>query len=75
MVYVCQCVLVWLMICVGVDVVVGMYFYVCQDIEMIDGKLVIYSLGNFVFDGFSDVDNNIGFILWMMVIVNGVSSW
>ncbi len=64
-----------LMIRAGADAVVGTHPHVRQDTEMIDGKPVIYSLGNFVFDGFSDADNNTGSILWMTVTANGVSSW
>ncbi len=64
-----------LMIHAGADAVVGTHPHVRQDTEMIDGKPVIYSLGNFVFDGFSDPDNNTGSILWMTVSANGVNSW
>lgn len=64
-----------LMIRAGADAVVGTHPHVRQDVELIDGKPVIYSLGNFVFDGFSDADNNTGSILWMTVTVNGVKDW
>jgi poly-gamma-glutamate synthesis protein (capsule biosynthesis protein) len=64
-----------LMIRAGADAVVGTHPHVRQDVELIDGKPVIYSLGNFVFDGFSDTDNNTGSILWMTVGANGVSDW
>jgi len=64
-----------LMIRAGADAVVGTHPHVRQDTEVIDGKPVIYSLGNFVFDGFSDADNNTGSILWMTVTANGVSDW
>ena len=64
-----------LMIRAGADAVVGTHPHVRQDTELIDGKPVIYSLGNFVFDGFSDADNNTGSILWMTVTAAGVSDW
>ncbi|MFG6489127.1 CapA family protein [Roseateles sp. BYS78W] len=64
-----------LMIRAGADAVVGTHPHVRQDTELIDGKPVIYSLGNFVFDGFSDADNNTGSILWMTVTAQGVSDW
>jgi poly-gamma-glutamate synthesis protein (capsule biosynthesis protein) len=64
-----------LMIRAGADAVVGTHPHVRQDTELIDGKPVIYSLGNFVFDGFSDVDNNTGSILWMTVTAAGVRDW
>lgn len=34
----------------GTDLIVGMHPHVVQDAQVIEGKLVIYSLGNFVFD-------------------------
>ena len=34
----------------GADLIIGMHPHVVQDAEIIDGKLVLYSLGNFVFD-------------------------
>ncbi|WP_348063351.1 CapA family protein [Roseateles sp.] len=64
-----------LMIRAGADAVVGTHPHVRQDAEVIDGKPVIYSLGNFVFDGFSDADNNTGSILWMTVTADGVKDW
>ncbi|HSI48895.1 MAG TPA: CapA family protein [Ideonella sp.] len=64
-----------LMIRAGADAVVGTHPHVRQDTEIIDGKPVIYSLGNFVFDGFSDADNNTGSILWMTVSAAGVRDW
>jgi poly-gamma-glutamate synthesis protein (capsule biosynthesis protein) len=34
----------------GTDLIIGMHPHVVQDAQVIDNKLVIYSLGNFVFD-------------------------
>lgn len=34
----------------GVDIIVGHHPHVVQGIEKIDGKMVVYSLGNFLFD-------------------------
>ena len=64
-----------LMIAAGADAVVGTHPHVRQDTELIDGKPVIYSLGNFVFDGFSDAENNTGSLLWMTVGARGVVDW
>lgn len=64
-----------LMIRAGADAVVGTHPHIRQDTEIIDGKPVIYSLGNFVFDGFKDADNNTGSILWMTVTAEGVKDW
>lgn len=64
-----------LMIRAGVDAVVGAHPHIRQATKIIDGKPVIYSLGNVVFDGFSDADNNTGSILWMTVTAAGVKDW
>jgi poly-gamma-glutamate synthesis protein (capsule biosynthesis protein) len=64
------------MIAAGADAVVGTHPHVRQDSEVIDGKPVIYSLGNFVFDGFDDSpDATLGAILWMTVDRFGVRDW
>lgn len=64
-----------LMIRAGADAVVGTHPHLRQDTELIDGRPVVYSLGNFVFDGFSDADNNTGSILWMTLDAQGVVDW
>lgn len=53
------------MIDVGADAVVGGHPHVTQDTETYRGKPIIYSLGNFLFDGFSDAQNNAGWLLQM----------
>jgi hypothetical protein len=63
------------MIEAGADAVVGTHPHVRQDTEEIHGKPVIYSLGNFVFDGFSDADNNTGSVLWLTLSARGVEAW
>ena len=64
-----------LLIDAGADAVVGSHPHVTQDIEIIGGKPVIYSLGNFVFDSFTREDNNTGWLLKMDVSRNGVREW
>lgn len=64
-----------LMIAAGADAVVGGHPHVTQDIEHYQGKPIIYSLGNFLFDGFKDEDNNTGWLLRMDVDRQGVRSW
>jgi poly-gamma-glutamate capsule biosynthesis protein CapA/YwtB (metallophosphatase superfamily) len=64
-----------LMIDAGADAVVGAHPHVVQDTEVYRGKPIIYSLGNFVFDGFSSPDNNTGWVLWMDVSREGVTAW
>lgn len=63
------------MIDAGADAVIGGHPHVTQDIEIYQGKPVIYSLGNFVFDGFTDLDNNTGWLLRMDVDRGGVAGW
>ena len=64
-----------LMIDAGADVVIGGHPHVTQDIEHYRGKPIIYSLGNFVFDGFTDDDNNTGWLLRLDLDNQGVSGW
>jgi poly-gamma-glutamate synthesis protein (capsule biosynthesis protein) len=64
-----------LMIDAGADAVVGGHPHVTQDIEHYRGKPIIYSLGNFVFDGFSDEDNNTGWLLRLELDKEGVRHW
>ncbi len=64
-----------LMIDAGADAVVGGHPHVTQDVEQYRGKPVFYSLGNFVFDSFSDAANNTGWLLRMELDRQGVRSW
>ena len=64
-----------LMIDAGADAVVGGHPHVTQNIEQYKGKPIIYSLGNFVFDGFSDEDNNTGWLLRLELDREGVRRW
>jgi len=62
-----------LMIDAGADAVVGTHPHVVQDVEYHRGKPIIYSLGNFIFDGFDDEDNNTGWVLLLNVDRRGVT--
>jgi len=64
-----------LMIDAGADAVVGTHPHVVQDTETYRGKPIVYSLGNFVFDGFSSLDNRTGWMLFMTVGREGVRQW
>lgn len=63
------------MIDAGADAVVGGHPHVTQDVEQYRGKPIIYSLGNFVFDGFSSADNNTGWLLRLELDRDGVRAW
>ena len=58
----------------GADAVIGGHPHVVQDHEIHKGKPVIYSLGNFVFDGFEDEDNNTGWVVFADIDRRGVVS-
>jgi poly-gamma-glutamate synthesis protein (capsule biosynthesis protein) len=64
-----------LMIDAGADAVVGGHPHVTQNVEQYQGKPIIYSLGNFVFDGFSDKANNTGWLLRLEADHKGVRAW
>lgn len=51
------------MIAAGADAVVGGHPHVTQEIEIYQGKPIVYSLGNFLFDGFDDEDTTTGWAL------------
>ena len=69
----------------GASLVLGSHSHRLQEIEQYKGGLIVYSLGNFVFDGFDGSSNLtailsvslgksgvIGFTWYPMVIVNGI---
>ena len=63
------------MIDAGADAVVGGHPHVTQDVEQYRGKPIVYSLGNFVFDGFAHADNNTGWLLRLELDRHGVRAW
>jgi poly-gamma-glutamate capsule biosynthesis protein CapA/YwtB (metallophosphatase superfamily) len=63
------------MIDAGADVVVGGHPHVTQGAEYYKGKLIVYSLGNFVFDGFELADAKIGWILRLTLDKKGMVQW
>jgi len=64
-----------IMIDAGADAVVGGHPHVRQDTEHYLGKPIIYSLGNFVFDGFDAYEKVTGSLLRLEVDKTGVTSW
>jgi poly-gamma-glutamate capsule biosynthesis protein CapA/YwtB (metallophosphatase superfamily) len=56
-----------LMIDAGADAVVGGHPHVTQNIETYKGKPIFYSLGNFVFNGFTDDDSNTGWLVQLFI--------
>ncbi|WP_291995193.1 CapA family protein [Candidatus Accumulibacter sp. ACC003] len=63
------------MIDAGADLVVGGHPHVTQTVEYYQGKLIVYSLGNFVFDGFADSAARTGWVLRVTLDKGGLLSW
>ncbi|GLT20941.1 hypothetical protein GCM10007933_03930 [Zoogloea oryzae] len=64
------------MIDAGAAAVVGGHPHVTQGAELYRGKPIIYSLGNFVFDGFDDVPaGRVGWLLRLELDRRGVAEW
>lgn len=63
------------MIDAGADAVVGGHPHVTQDIEHYRDRPIIYSLGNFIFDGFDNAVNNTGWLLRLEIDRQGVRRW
>ncbi|MBS1189244.1 MAG: putative poly-gamma-glutamate biosynthesis enzyme [Rhodocyclaceae bacterium] len=63
------------MIDAGADLVVGGHPHVTQGAEYYRGRPIIYSLGNFVFDGFEDSDARLGWLLRVTLDRRGVVAW
>jgi poly-gamma-glutamate synthesis protein (capsule biosynthesis protein) len=63
------------MIDAGADVIVGAHPHVTQGAEYYKGHLIVYSLGNFLFNGFKDPDNLTGWALQLTVNKKGMVAW
>lgn len=63
------------MIDAGAALVGGGYPHVTQGAEIYKGKPIIYSLGNFVFDGFDYPEAERGWLLRLKLEKSGVLSW
>ncbi len=63
------------MIDAGADIVVGSHPHVVQGAQIYKGKPIIYSLGNFVFDGFITAVTRLGWTLHLSVDKKGVMKW
>jgi hypothetical protein len=63
------------MIDAGASAVIGGHPHVTQGAEIYKGRPIVYSLGNFVFDGFDEPEANLGWVLRMTVDREGVARW
>jgi poly-gamma-glutamate synthesis protein (capsule biosynthesis protein) len=59
----------------GADAVVGSHPHVTQGAEVYKGKPILYSLGNFVFDGFEHEAARTGWLLRLTASKRGVVHW
>ena len=59
----------------GADAVIGGHPHVTQGVETYHGKLILYSLGNFVFDGFHEAATRTGWLLRLALSRRGVARW
>ena len=64
-----------LMIDAGADLIVGGHPHVTQGAEYYRGKLIVYSLGNFVFDGFDQPAEKRGWLLRLTLARRGLVAW
>lgn len=64
-----------LMIDAGADLVVGGHPHVTQGAEYYKGKLIVYSLGNFLFDGFELPAAKSGWLLSVTLDKGGLQHW
>lgn len=63
------------MIDAGASLVVGGHPHVIQDAELYRGRLIVYSLGNFVFDGFDLPEERQGWLLRLELDRRGLKAW
>ncbi|WP_226404414.1 CapA family protein [Ferribacterium limneticum] len=63
------------MIAEGASMVVGSHPHVTQGADVYQGKPIIYSLGNFVFDGFEAPEARVGWLLRLKLDKTGVLEW
>ncbi len=59
----------------GADMVVGSHPHVTQGAEIYHGKPIVYSLGNFLFNGFDTEATTTGWLLEASVNKSGVTRW
>lgn len=63
------------MIDAGADMVIGGHPHVVQEVEYYQGKLIVYSLGNYVFDGFQEGPERIGWLVRLRMNKQGLVAW
>ncbi len=64
-----------LMIDAGADMIVGGHPHVTQEVEYYKGKLIIFSIGNFIFNGFDPGPARIGWVLRTRIGKQRLIAW
>ncbi len=64
-----------LMIDAGADAVIGGHPHVTQDVEYYRGKLIVYSVGNFLIDALDNDAQTKGWVVKLQLERGGVTSW
>jgi poly-gamma-glutamate capsule biosynthesis protein CapA/YwtB (metallophosphatase superfamily) len=64
-----------LMIDAGADMIVGGHPHVTQEIEYYRGKLIVFSIGNFIFNGFDPGPSRIGWVLRTRIGKQQLIAW
>lgn len=64
-----------LMINAGADLVIGGHPHVTQEVEYYQGKLIVYSVGNFMIDLLDNAQQGVGWVLNVDLDRQGVKSW
>ncbi|MCG2577062.1 CapA family protein [Dechloromonas sp. XY25] len=59
----------------GASAVIGSHPHVTQGADIYHGKPIVYSLGNFVFDGFDYEDGRRGWLLRLHIDRDGIQHW
>ena len=63
------------MIDAGADAIVGSHPHCMQGAEYYKGKLIVYSLSDFVFDGFKEGPSRSGWLLRLRLDRHGLTTW
>ena len=64
-----------LMIDAGADMIVGGHPHVTQEVEYYKGKLIVFSIGNFIFNGFDPGPARIGWVLRTRIGKQRLIAW
>jgi len=64
-----------LMIDAGADMIVGGHPHVTQEVEYYNGKLIVFSIGNFIFNGFDPGPSRIGWVLRTRIGKQRLIAW